>query len=58
MKTKKCCVIGCKRKIDILIHKLCYAHYNRLLKTGKVGSGQLKKWTRHPVYTPSEAKND
>jgi len=52
MKAKKvmCCVKKCDRYVTVHKHKLCHAHYMRLRRHNKVGSGKLRKRTLMRAY--------
>jgi len=45
-----CLVKGCVRESQIEKHLLCRAHYMRYYRTGKVGSGEIKKFKKCKPY--------
>ena len=48
---KTCAVKGCRRKVDILKHKLCKAHVQRLYKWGNpLPEKKIAKRTIHNPY--------
>jgi hypothetical protein len=54
--TNKCAVYGCKKPIEIKLHKLCRGHYMRYRSKGEPGSAYIPRKTRLKVYQPDENK--
>lgn len=54
--TRKCSVHGCRKPIEIKIHRLCRGHYMRYRSKGEPGSAFIPRKTRLKIYDPAEEK--